>query len=43
MYEYLLDIEQHIFNNSTYLKSEGKAVLGKKNSSEELPKKSNSK
>lgn len=30
MYENLLDVEQHIFNNDTYLKSEGKVVLGKK-------------
>lgn len=30
MCEKLLDIEQHIFNNNTYLKCEGKAVLGKK-------------
>lgn len=30
MYENFLPIEQHIFNNDTYLKSEGKAVLGKK-------------
>lgn len=39
MCEKLLDIEQHIFNNNTYLKCEGKAVLGKKYSSEELHKK----
>lgn len=40
MCEKLLDIEQHIFNNNTYLKCEGKTVLGKKkNSSEELLKK----
>lgn len=26
----MLDVEQHIFNNVTYLKSEGKVVLGKK-------------
>lgn len=28
MYENLLDVEHHIFNNDTYLKSEGKATLG---------------
>lgn len=30
MHENLLAIEQHIFNNDTYLKTESKAILGKK-------------